>query len=161
MPLAGMYIADGLGIAAEHHWFDQTKNAALSLFLTQIVTKGLKANIDKVRPNGEDSRAFPSGHTSAAFASATILYEEFKNTAPVLAYSGYAFAVTTGYLRMAKNKHWLSDVLFGSAIGIAITKLVYHFDHLFAWNPFKKSDKMVIAPKIGIEGTGLYVSLQF
>ncbi|MBT8320100.1 MAG: hypothetical protein KJO90_00365, partial [Eudoraea sp.] len=85
VPLAAIYIADGFGVPAQNHWFDQTKNAALSLIITQLVTKGLKANIDKERPNGEDNRAFPSGHTSAAFASATLLFEEFRDSAPILA----------------------------------------------------------------------------
>ncbi len=160
-PLAGMYIADVLGVEAEHHWFDQTKNAALSLLLTQAVTTGLKVNIDKERPNGMNNESFPSGHTSLAFASATVFFEEFKNTEPLLAYSGYAFAVTTGYLRIAKNKHWLSDVILGSAIGTVVTKLVYHFDYLFAWNPFKKSESLIIAPEVSLEGAGVYMALKF
>ncbi|WP_420601741.1 phosphatase PAP2 family protein [Flagellimonas sp.] len=160
-PLAGMYIADGLGIKAENHWFDQTKNAAFSLLLTQLITTSLKVNIDKERPNGANNEAFPSGHTSLAFASATILYEEFKNTEPLLAYSGYAFALTTAYLRMAKNKHWFSDVILGSAVGMAVTKLVYHFDYLFTWNPFKNSEKLVIAPNFDYTGAGLYLAIRF
>lgn len=160
-PIAGMYLADALGARAKNHWFDQSKNAVLSLLLTQLVTTGLKVTIDKERPNRVNNEAFPSGHTSLAFASATVLFEEFKKTEPLLAYSGYAFALTTGYLRIAKNKHWLSDVILGSAVGIAITKLVYHFDHLFAWNPFKKSEKLVLFPTLDMEGAGLYVSLRF
>ncbi len=160
-PLAVMYISDGLGAKAKNHWFDQTKNAGLSLLLTQAITTGLKRNIDKERPNGANEEAFPSGHTSLAFASATVLHEEFKNTEPILAYSGYAFAISTAYLRMAKNKHWLSDVILGSALGIAVTKLVYHFDYLFSWNPFKKSDWLLIAPTVSQEGAGAYLSFRF
>ncbi|MGX1929375.1 phosphatase PAP2 family protein [Flagellimonas sp. 2504JD4-2] len=160
-PIAGMYLADGLGAQAENHWFDQTKNAVFSLLLTQVITTGLKINIDKERPNGANNEALPSGHTSLAFASATVLYEEFKNTEPLLAYSGYTFALATAYLRMAKNKHWFSDVILGSAVGLAVTKLVYHFDHLFTWNPFKKAENMVIAPKLDLEGTGFYLAIRF
>ncbi len=159
-PLAVMYISDGLGAKAENHWFDQTKNAGLSLLLTQAITTGLKINIDKERPNGANEEAFPSGHTSLAFASATVLHEEFKNTEPILAYSGYAFAISTAYLRMAKNKHWFSDVIMGSALGIAVTKLVYHFDYRFSWNPFKKSDRLLIAPTVNQEGVGAYLSFR-
>ncbi|MCW5515281.1 phosphatase PAP2 family protein [Muriicola sp. Z0-33] len=160
-PLAGVFIADCIGIEAENHWFDQTKNATFSLLLTQFITKGLKANIDKERPDSTDYRAFPSGHTSTAFASATVLYEEFKNTAPFLAYSGYAFALATGYLRMAQNKHWLSDVLMGAAIGTAVTKIIYHFDYLFNWNPFKQSEKLVLSPKLDHDSAGFYFVLVF
>ncbi|MEX0288572.1 MAG: phosphatase PAP2 family protein [Flavobacteriaceae bacterium] len=160
-PIAGMYLADGFGIQAENHWFDQTKNATFSILFTQLITTGLKRAIDKERPNGANYEAFPSGHTSLAFASATVFYEEFKNTEPLLAYSGYAFAITTAYLRMAKNKHWFSDVIIGSAVGMAVTKLVYHFDYLFTWNPFKKNEKLVVAPNFNHNGSGVYVALRF
>ncbi|WP_165614851.1 phosphatase PAP2 family protein [Flagellimonas flava] len=160
-PIAGMYLADGLGIPSKNHWFDQTKNAAFSLVITQLITTGLKVNIDKDRPNGANNEALPSGHTSLAFASATVFYEEFKETKPLLAYSGYVFALSTAYLRMAKNKHWLSDVILGSAVGIAVTKLVYHLDHLFAWNPFVKSEKLVVFPNFGNGTTGLSLAFRF
>ena len=146
LPLAQMYTADVIGIESRSHWFDQTKNAAISLLLTDLITTRLKRSIDKTRPSGANNNAFPSAHTSYAFTSATVLYEEFKDTNPVLAYSGYAFAVTTGYLRMAKDAHWFSDVLLGAGIGITVTKLVYHFDYFFAWNPFKKKSNIAIAP---------------
>ncbi len=160
-PLAVMYGADVLGVQAENHWFDQSKNAGISLLLTQLITTGMKKSFGKTRPNNFNNEAMPSGHTSLAFASATVLYEEFKNTEPLLAYSGYAFASTTAYLRMAKNKHWLSDVLLGSALGIAVTKLVYHFDYLFAWNPFKGPERLVVLPKLDSEGSGVYLALRF
>ena len=108
-----------------------------------------------------DQYSFPSGHTSAAFASATVLYEEFKDTSPLLAYSGYLFASSTAYLRMANNAHWLSDVLFGAALGIGITKLVYHFDYLFDWNPFKVKENMNLIPLITSEGFGMALSIKF
>ena len=161
VPLAQMYTADIIGIESRSHWFDQTKNAAISLLLTDLISTRLKRSIDKTRPSGANNNAFPSAHTSYAFTSATALYEEFKDTSPVLAYSGYAFAVTTGYLRMAKDAHWFSDVLLGAGIGIAVTKLVYHFDYLFAWNPFKNNKNTLIAPSITAESTGIYFSMSF
>lgn len=161
VPLAQMYTADIMGVESRSHWFDQTKNAAISLVLTDLITTRLKRGIVKTRPSGDNDNAFPSAHTSYAFTSATVLYEEFKDTSPILAYSGYAFAVTTGVLRMAKNAHWFSDVILGAGIGIAITKLVYHFDYLFAWNPFKASDNTIIAPQVNQDGAGLYMAFTF
>ena len=161
VPLAQMYTADVIGIKSRSHWFDQTKNAAIALLLTDLITTRLKRSIDKTRPSGANNNAFPSAHTSYAFTSATVRYEEFKDTSPILAYSGYAFAVTTGYLRMAKDAHWFSDVLLGAGIGIAITKLVYHFDYLFAWNPFKNKDNVMIAPMYDGEGFGVAGVIRF
>ncbi|GGG20056.1 phospholipid phosphatase [Dokdonia pacifica] len=161
VPLAQLYAADIVGIESRSHWFDQTKNAAIALVLTDLVTTRLKRSISKTRPSGENDNAFPSAHTSYAFTSATILYEEFKDTSPFLAYSGYVFAATTAYLRMAKNAHWFSDVILGAGIGIAITKLVYHFDYLYAWNPFKRSESTIIAPSISSNGAGIYIAYKF
>ncbi|MDG5491836.1 phosphatase PAP2 family protein [Psychroserpens sp. SPM9] len=160
-PLAQMYIADIVGVESKNHWFDQTKNATISLVLTDLITTKLKREIEKTRPSGSNRNAFPSAHTAYAFSSATVLYEEFKDTKPLLAYSGYLFATTTAYLRIAKNEHWLSDVLLGAGIGIGITKLVYHFDYLFAWNPFKVNDQVVLIPQITSEQKGLYLAIKF
>ncbi|GAA4974030.1 phosphatase PAP2 family protein [Algibacter aquimarinus] len=161
VPLAQMYAADIIGIESRSHWFDQTKNATISLLITDFVTTKLKMSIDKTRPSGANNNAFPSAHTAYAFTSATVLYEEFKNTSPILAYSGYAFAIATGYLRIAKDAHWFSDALLGAGIGIAITKLVYHFDYLFAWNPFRKKDNIMITPLYDGQGIGVVGVLKF
>ncbi len=160
-PIAQLYIADIAGLKAKNHWFDQTKNLILSSAITQLITTGLKRNIHKVRPNDFNAKAFPSGHTSHAFATAAVLYEEFNESSPFLAQSGYFFAGATGALRMMNNKHWLSDVLAGAGIGILVTKLVYHFDYLIAWNPFKKSKNTYFLPTYNENGVGLYFSKRF
>ena len=60
-------------------------------------------------------RAFPSGHTSATFATAEVLREHFgwKWGAPA-----YAVGAYVSVSRMVDNKHWASDVVFGTAIGL-------------------------------------------
>ncbi len=152
IPIAQMYLADLIGIKAKNHWFDQSKNLALSVLITDVLTLQLKKAVGKQRPDGTDSKSWPSGHTSHAFATATVLYEEFKNTSPVLAYSGYLFAIATGYFRMANNRHYLSDVLAGAGLGILVTKLVYKYDYLIPWNPFLKKSQMTLLPRYS-EGT--------
>ena len=160
-PIVQLYIADIVGIEAKSHWFDQTKNMAISMLLTDAVTKLMKKSIYKVRPNGTNSDAFPSGHTSVAFATGSVLYEEFKDTSPILAYSGYGFSAATGVFRLLNNKHWVSDVIMGAGLGIMITKLVYHFDYLFQWNPFLTSKDMVLIPRYSQGTAGLYFSKKF
>lgn len=62
-----------------------------------------------------DTQAFPSGHTVVAFATSTILAERIDTWwARVVLYS---FAAMTGYARLYNNAHWLSDVIFGAALG--------------------------------------------
>ena len=160
-PVATLYIADLAGVKAENHWFDQTKNLAISMILTDVFTRAIKKNIFKTRPDGSNDNAFPSGHTSITFASGSVVYEEFKNSNSLLAYSGYGFATVTGGLRMANNKHWFSDVLVGAGLGIMVTKLVYHFDYLFKWNPFIKAKDMSLVPRYSDGNVGLYFSKTF
>ncbi len=161
VPIAQLYIADIAGVQAKNHWFDQTKNLVISAGLTQLITSGLKKAIYKERPNQFNAEAFPSGHTSNAFANATVLYEEFKETSPFLAYSGYGFATATGALRVMNNKHWVSDIFVGAALGIMVTKLVYHFDYLIPWNPFKKKNDFVLLPSYADGAVGIHLQKRF
>ena len=105
--------------------------------------------------------SFPSGHTTQAFTNAAVLYNEFKDTSPVLAYSGFAFAATTGTFRMINNKHFLSDVLAGAGIGILVTQLVYHFEPFKKFNPFKNSENISFYPQINEENYGFYFACKF
>ena len=148
-PIAELYLADIFGVKSKNHWFDQTKYLLISNLITAGITQGLKYITLKPRPNGAPY-AFPSGHTSFAFDNATVLFNEFYETAPVFACSGYAFAATTGVFRMLNNKHWLSDVLLGAGIGMLVTELVYYFEPFKSFNPFRKSDAITFySPNYG------------
>jgi hypothetical protein len=160
VPIAEMYIADAVGIKAKNHWFDQTKNLAFSNLFTAIVIHSIKRGMNKTRPNGS-GHSFPSGHTATAFTGATVLFQEFKETNAVLAYSGYAFATTTGTFRMLNNAHWFSDVLAGAGISILMTNLVYHIEPLKNWNPFKKSENISLIPYFNKNETGIYLTKRF
>ncbi len=161
-PIVQMYAADIFGVESRNHWFDQTKNLLISSLVTSAATTFLKKEVDKPRP-GDPTKlnSFPSGHTSMAFVSAAVLFEEFIDTSPLLAYSGYLFVVTTGSLRMMNNKHYLSDVLVGAGIGILTTRLVYHYEHLISWNPFKDSEDIAFTPHLTGDSVGLYFSKTF
>jgi membrane-associated phospholipid phosphatase len=59
--------------------------------------------------------AFPSGHTTVAFAFASALDQETRSRwVPWVAYPA---AAAVGWARIAQNRHWLSDVVAGAAIG--------------------------------------------
>ena len=83
--------------------------------LTQAFTYGLKFTVRRDRPTGECC-AFPSGHASVTFATAAVLERHFGYRAswPMFVISGYVAAS-----RLTENRHFLSDVLFGSALGMA------------------------------------------
>ncbi len=60
---------------------------------------------------------FPSGHTTMAFAFATMLAILF----PRLAAPAFAIAILAGFSRMAVNAHYLGDVIFGATFGTIVT----------------------------------------
>ena len=158
-PVITLYTADIFGVKAKNHWFDQTKNLTLALIISDFITYKLKKGINKQRPNGSDSsNSMPSGHSSLAFSNAVVLYNEFIDTSPVIAYGGYAFASTTGIFRVLNNAHYVSDVLVGAGIGILVTELIYHFDPIIKWNPFKKNENIILVPQINQEKIGFYFS---
>ena len=159
-PIAELYIADIAGAKSKNHWFDQTKYLLISNILTASITHGLKFITAKTRPNGGE-HSFPSGHTTFAFTNATVVYNEFIDSSPVLAYSGYLFSTTTGVFRMVNNRHWLSDVMVGAGIGILVTNLVYYFEPLKNFNPFKKTKNVVVIPTIDYNNYGIYLSYRF
>jgi len=159
-PIVEMYSADFFGVQAKNHWFDQTKYLLISNLISATITHSLKNITHKERPNGAPY-SFPSGHTTFAFTNADVLYNEYKNTSPFLAYSGYAFATTTGIFRMINNKHWLSDVLAGAGIGILSSELVYYFEPFKNFNPFLKTRNITLVPQIGNDNYGIYFSYNF
>jgi membrane-associated phospholipid phosphatase len=93
--------------------------------LSTIVTHGLKNIIKRNRPfatypfiekrSGGGGYSMPSGHTSAAFCSATslsLLFPKWYVIAPA-----YLWAAAVGYGRMYEGIHYPTDVLAGAVIG--------------------------------------------
>jgi membrane-associated phospholipid phosphatase len=77
----------------------------------------------------DNNLSFYSGHTTWTFAFATaagtIASRRGYRSAPVVWGAGLALAATTGYLRIAGDKHYLTDVLTGAAIGWAVPSLLH------------------------------------
>jgi hypothetical protein len=159
-PIAELYIADIAGVKSRNHWFDQTKYLLISNLISSGITHGLKHLTLKARPNGAPY-SFPSGHATFAFTNATVLFNEIQETSPLLAFSGYAFAASTGAFRMLNNKHWLSDVMVGAGIGIFVTEIVYYLEPFKAFNPFRGSDSYSFIPKITDRDVGFYFQCEF
>jgi len=88
--------------------------------LAQAMTQGIKMAAQRTRPDGT-TLSFPSGHTSSAFASATVLQRHFGWKAGVPAYALATYVATS---RMEDNRHYLSDVAFGAVLGIVAGRTV-------------------------------------
>lgn len=110
-----------------------------------VLTQGIKYATDRQRPNG-GARAFPSGHTSATFATAEVLREHFgwKWGAPA-----YAVGAYVSVSRMVDNKHWASDVVFGTAIGLVAARAA-SFGHA--------SPRVSITPSLVPRGVAIFGS---
>ena len=147
-PMAQMYLYDALGVKHLSSVFDQTKYLVLTQLFSGIIVQGLKKTTKVSRPIGANN-SFPSGHTTMAFAGATVLYHEFIDTDPWLAYSGYAVATATGCLRLTNRAHWLPDVLTGAGIGILTGNLVYYLKPLKKLQLSSGNKKITFLPAIG------------
>ena len=80
---------------------------------------------------GKDNSSFPSGHTTVAFAVATVFALEYSNKpwVPIVAYSS---ATLVGLSRISENKHWATDVFAGAVVGFLAGRIVVKNYHRFA-----------------------------
>lgn len=94
--------------------------------VSSIITQSTKRLVDRQRPfekysfiikrdDESGGLSFPSGHTSAAFCTATevaLRYRKWYFVAPA-----YLFATSVGWARMYQGVHYPSDVLAGAVVG--------------------------------------------
>ncbi|MDC0740028.1 phosphatase PAP2 family protein [Polyangium mundeleinium] len=76
------------------------------------------------RDNRDNNLSFFSGHTSFTFSAAvsagTLATLKGYRAAPWIWATGLTIATATGYLRMAADKHYFSDVMVGAIVGSAV-----------------------------------------
>ena len=77
------------------------------------------------------SSSFPSGHTTVAFAAATVFAMEYKDK-PIVPILAYAAASLVGVSRITENKHWATDVLVGAGLGYLSGRQVVNNYHRYA-----------------------------
>ena len=75
--------------------------------------------------------SFPSGHTTVAFAAATVFAQEYKDK-PLIPILSYTVATLIGLSRITENKHWITDVFAGAALGYFTGKQVVNNYHRYA-----------------------------
>jgi hypothetical protein len=130
-----------------------------SAIASGIVTNSLKYVIGRSRPidregaysfqpfSGRDS--FSSGHTSEAFALASVISEHYNSL--WVQFTSYGLASMVGYARLMDKRHWTSDVLAGAAIGTFVGKTVVHFN--------QKHRNVSLQPIVGPDIHGAQISL--
>ena len=88
-----------------------------------VITQGMKFAVRRERPGNPEGKSysFPSGHTSSTFATAAVAWRHFGWKAGLPA-SAVGAWVAAG--RVQLGKHFLSDVVFGAAVGTAAGRTV-------------------------------------
>ncbi|MFZ9159343.1 MAG: phosphatase PAP2 family protein, partial [Aquirufa sp.] len=143
----------------EEKAFDQAGVFILGTGIYVAATQGLKATITEARPDGTE-KTFSSGHTATAFFGATVLAHEYRDTHPEFVIAGYTLATATGALRIANNKHWVTDVLMGSAIGIASAELAYIL-YPKVRHQWQKLNRFTLTPQVAPAYYGASMSIGF
>jgi membrane-associated phospholipid phosphatase len=92
-----------------------------ALAISEGMTQAIKYSTRRERPDQSSKNSFPSGHAADTFAFATALERHlgWRFAVPAYVFSSYVAAS-----RLPANRHWLSDVVFGSAVGIIAGRTV-------------------------------------
>lgn len=114
----------------------RTTSLALQSFLAANAAGTLlKYSAGRARPYAEDGKrrftpfrfksartSFPSGHTTSAFAVASVFSRRCES--PAVGITAYALATGTALQRVYDDKHWASDVFAGAALGTAVGRWI-------------------------------------
>ena len=153
------------------HENEKAKRTALiateSFLITGLYTTVLKYSFGRHRPRTGNSstsfdgfstnrneNSFPSGHTSTAFAIATVIANEYEKT-PYIKPISYGIATLTGLSRINYEAHWASDVFFGAALGYFTSKTLLRLHNN------KKGQHFTIYPRADSRGGGIVLSKKF
>ena len=109
---------------------------AEALIDSVIVGTALKEITQRARPLAgrerseffERGTSFPSGHSIEVWSLATVVANEYHDRR-LVQIGAYGVASAVSLARFTGRKHYLSDVLVGSAMGYGIGRYVYHAHH--------------------------------
>lgn len=137
-------VAASIATYAVGRLFDKPKVAHLGMdlvqaqILTEILVQPIKFATQRTRPDNSDNHSFPSGHAAVTFATATVLERHLGWRKSLL---GYTIASYVAASRLHDNRHYLSDVVFGAAVGsIAGRTVVHHASDYWAFTPVALPD---------------------
>lgn len=141
------FLPDGRADRDHYSWalrLDRLTVLALGLGVSSLEVELLRPVFDRTRPNGNPGGSRPSGHAATAFAAAAFTSDVLRETlrpseAPNLPLRlAYEVACALPYLgafyvslaRVHGEKHYLTDVLLGGAIGALTTHMFYAWSFL-------------------------------
>jgi len=134
-----------------------------SLLMTKLTVNTAKFIFGRERPYQEDGpydfdfvqpggTSFPSGHTATAFALVTPWMVYYPGP---ITYAMMAVPIGTAVARVAKGKHWFSDVTAGAAIGFSM-------GHYLAKKHLRlESDRVQVIPSAWYDNFSLTLNISF
>jgi membrane-associated phospholipid phosphatase len=147
--IAQIYGGRYLGFKPKNDLLHQTINIAVANAIMGGLVLSMKHLIKEERPDHSNHLSFPSGHTATAFTNASLLFYEYKDSNIWYASSGFLFATTTGFLRIANNRHYTSDVLAGAGIGLGVGLVVSYMCPFKSMTFSKNKTHAIVYPQIG------------
>jgi hypothetical protein len=168
--LGGFYLAGVIGKDSK------AKNVCLdglaaSLIATGMITPVMGTLVGRERPTNDEGaysfrpfegRSFPSGHSTQAFAVASVIatsYDQFWVKA-----AAYGLATMTAWERVRRGKHFPTDVVAGAAIGTLVGHSVVHFNRKLRSGekePEETGTRLTLVPVLGGGTYGVSATLAF
>lgn len=161
--LGGFYVA---GLASDDKNAEQVAQDGLtaSIIASGLITPAIKLAVGRSRPRNnvgiahfqpfsDPNASFPSGHTTEAFALASVIAAHYQED--WVGYSAYSVAGMVGLARTYHDAHFASDVLMGAVIGTLVGKSVV------AHSPATHSDKLILLPDFSQGLIGIHIFGRF
>jgi len=161
--LGGFYVAgklndDDTAIAVAQDGLTATIIASGIITTTgKIITGRARPRTDRghtqFTPFGGD-HSFPSGHTTHAFAIASVIANHYDDKAWV-SYTSYTVASLVGLARSYHGGHYTSDILAGAMIGTLVGKSVVSYNRQF------RTGNIAVIPEVSPNMAGLRLVSSF
>lgn len=155
-----------LGLATNNAWIRETSTMlAGSMAASGLIQTFSKEAVGRARPSkgeghlefvpfgGKEYHSFPSGHTMLALSSSWILARQIKPLALKIPF--YAVPAIVGWSRLYDNAHWFSDIILGSALGIATAEAVIQY-HTKLKKDNKQAHFLIVPRGQGVSFTYLF-----
>jgi membrane-associated phospholipid phosphatase len=165
LTIGGFYLAGVMGNETATEVAQDS--LAASIIASGMITPAIKFITGRARPRENtgianshplslsysSNSSFPSGHTTEAFALASVIANHYEETWVTCA--SYSVASLVGVARSYHDAHFASDVLAGALIGTLVGKSVV------AHNKALRSRKVVLLPEIAPGLVGVRLSGNF
>jgi len=118
-------------VSKNSFWYTSGVHLATSLMISHLIVQLFKKFLPRLRPyqalqnvnTGHKlykDASFPSGHSTAAFCTATV----FSITLPALAVLFFLLALLVAVSRVYLGMHYPSDITAGAVLGVVIAVLM-------------------------------------